>query len=214
MRVAQRNIDQQFTGAARSQSGVKVQMQHRLAPFEPAGHVFGENPVRLRRSVTSEEEALREVVLSGGDGLSQRGHPVTSDRPQRLERERLPYGWRPTGIEEPVEACVAFRTAGVLLSFDQEVAVQIDVLLVEPSVHGEAIRIETVQQQTANIRDGTLCPLLEQCQLDRRSERSFDTMHTAGENERSPGVRARRRGDIERECLTTRAGHFDGLCLK
>ena len=94
----------------------------------------------------AEEEPEREVVLAPRHRLLQLGHAVKEDREQRQGPERVDAARRPPRVEQPVELGVMGRAPPVRLPLVEEVAVQVDVVLVDAADPGEAERVEHVQQ--------------------------------------------------------------------
>ncbi len=104
-------VDQQLEGCPTAQPGVKIEMHHLRGAAQPAVEMSREDLADPRRPVAAVEQALRIVVLSGGQGLLQRRHAVADERSQELRSERFPPGRCVLRIQEAVELGIHSRAA-------------------------------------------------------------------------------------------------------
>ena len=181
--------------------------------------------------VLPDREGLLELAQpEGADRLEgQQGGPLAGGLPgprlqaegedvaEGLQRIRLEGRLRRTRIQECVHTLIdtpALRIGPVVGeegAVVEEVAVEVDVVLVPPAPPGEPEGVQRVDEHDGGIRrDGRLRgPLLQPGELDGRPEVPFDPVEARGDDDHPPGIGAPEDGGVDGERLAVRPAGLD-----
>ncbi len=147
------------------------------------------------------------------DGLAKRGHSVSEDEGQCLERERFPQRRSPLRIQEWIELRIALVRALESFTIEEEIPVWINVVFVNPSDPREAGRVEGVKEHALHGRGPVGGPPLEQRELYCRSEEPLDAVNARRDDEHALGIAARE-GTVDGQLLAARSGGVDRVSVQ
>ena len=180
-------LDEDLTAGVAPEAGVQVQVHDLAGIPSPVPEVLPDEAGRGLRPLAAEEEARRVFVLALGHGGAERGQAMAADGPGGPDEEQVGAPWRRVGIQQPVHAVVERRRARVRLAEVEEVAVEIDVLLVGAAAPGEAVGVEGVDQDDGSPRrnvDAAGAHLFQPRQLNRRAEEPLDAVQPGRDDDR------------------------------
>jgi hypothetical protein len=113
--------------------------------------------------------------------------------------------------QHPAKNAAQRRRPGVHFAGQQEIAIQVDIVFVEPPLPGEAERIQRMDEnhRRAWCRSPTRRQTFQVRQLHRGPEKPFDAVHTAGNHECPRRVRISSKGDVDRQRLAVGTRRLD-----